>query len=76
MDSTDKVKSSCDINFEQSFNNSLSLNDFDLNVSPTELVDESELILMSCLRCYIYMMVCGSSPKCPKCFKRGLVYMI
>ncbi|KAI3778395.1 hypothetical protein L2E82_07655 [Cichorium intybus] len=29
----------------------------------------SQLILMSCLRCYLHVMVCDVNPECPKCFK-------
>ncbi|KAK1419673.1 hypothetical protein QVD17_28927 [Tagetes erecta] len=30
---------------------------------------ESELIVMSCLNCYLHVMVCDDDPKCPKCHK-------
>ncbi|KAI3816204.1 hypothetical protein L1987_15895 [Smallanthus sonchifolius] len=29
----------------------------------------SGLILMSCLNCYLHVMVCDANPKCPKCHK-------
>lgn len=29
----------------------------------------SQLILMSCLSCFIHVMVSDANPKCPKCFK-------
>ncbi|KAL4575321.1 hypothetical protein LXL04_022163 [Taraxacum kok-saghyz] len=35
----------------------------------SELGLGSQLILMSCLACYLHVMVCDANPKCPKCFK-------
>ncbi|MFS7994209.1 hypothetical protein Hanom_Chr12g01103181 [Helianthus anomalus] len=36
----------------------------------TKRVREPELIVMSCLNCYLHVMVCDDNPKCPKC-RRG-----
>ena len=37
--------------------------------TPLELGRGSQLILMSCLSCFIHVMVSDANPKCPKCFK-------
>ncbi|KAI3734604.1 hypothetical protein L6452_14076 [Arctium lappa] len=37
--------------------------------APESEVDSAELILMSCLNCYLHVMVSGAHPNCPKCGK-------